>query len=59
MLRLVARGWTNREIAARLVLGEETVKSHVASILGKLGLNNRAQVAAYAVKMGWISAEDV
>jgi NarL family two-component system response regulator LiaR len=58
VLRLVARGQTNREIAARLVLGEETVKTHVASILAKLGLSHRSQVAMVAIKQGWVSVED-
>lgn len=59
VLRLVARGKTNREIASHLILGEETVKTHVASILAKLGLSNRAQIGTYALKQGWISFEDV
>ncbi|WP_410786499.1 ATP-binding protein [Kribbella sp. C-35] len=46
--RLVADGLTNREIAARLVLSERTVEQHVRSVLAKLGLANRAQVAAWA-----------
>lgn len=59
VLRLAALGKTNREIAAQLVVGEETVKTHVAHILAKCGLNNRAQLAAYAIKKGWIHPEDV
>jgi NarL family two-component system response regulator LiaR len=59
VLRLVARGKTNREIASQLILGEETVRTHVASILAKLGLSNRAQIATYGLKQGWISFEDV
>lgn len=43
---LAARGLTNRQIASRLVLGESTVKTHVHSILGKLGLERREEIAA-------------
>jgi DNA-binding NarL/FixJ family response regulator len=48
VLRLVARGATNREIAAQLYLGEGTVKNHVSRILGRLGLRDRTQAALYA-----------
>jgi NarL family two-component system response regulator LiaR len=58
VLRRVARGRTNREIAEELFLGEETVKTHVASILGKLRLGNRGQAAAFAIRQGWINLED-
>jgi DNA-binding NarL/FixJ family response regulator len=46
---LVARDLANRAIAARLVVGERTVETHVTHILGKLGFTNRAQIAAWAV----------
>ena len=46
--RLLADGLTNRQIGARLFLSERTVDSHVRSILNKLGVNNRAQIAAWA-----------
>ncbi|WP_458042301.1 MULTISPECIES: LuxR C-terminal-related transcriptional regulator [Bacteria] len=49
VLRLVAAGRTNSEIAAELVLSEHTVHRHVANILDKLGLGSRASAAAYAV----------
>ena len=48
MLRLVAAGATNREIAARLYLSEGTVKNHVSRILDRLGLRDRTQAAIYA-----------
>ena len=50
VLRLVAAGKTNREIAKALYLGEGTVRNYVSSILSKLGLTNRAEAAAYAVE---------
>jgi two-component system, NarL family, response regulator DevR len=50
VLALIARGKTNKEIAANLHLGEGTVRNYVSSILGKLGLSNRAEATAYAVR---------
>ena len=52
VLRLVAEGLSNKEIAARLVLSEHTVHRHVANILVKLRLSSRAAAAAYAAKHG-------
>jgi DNA-binding NarL/FixJ family response regulator len=48
VLRLVATGATNREIAARLYLSEGTVKNYISRILGRLGLRDRTQAAIYA-----------
>ncbi len=50
VLLLVSEGKTNREIAKALYLGEGTVRNYVSSILSKLGVNNRAEAAAYAVE---------
>lgn len=59
VLILLARGCTNREVAGELVISEETVKSHVASILSKLGLSNRSQAALVALRRGWVRVEDL
>jgi len=50
VLSLIANGKTNKEIAANLHLGEGTVRNYVSSIFGKLGLSNRAEATAYAVR---------
>jgi len=52
VVRLVARGLTNRQIAAALVVSERTAEGHVQSILSKLSFNTRAQVAVWAVEHG-------
>ena len=59
VLRLVAQGKSNREIAGDLVLAELTVRTHVSNILSKLHLANRTQAALYALKEGIASLDDV
>lgn len=57
VLRLLAGGRSNREIASTLVIGETTVKSHVSSILDKLHLEDRTQAAVYAWRHGLATGE--
>ncbi|MFN8615940.1 MAG: response regulator transcription factor [Dehalococcoidia bacterium] len=52
VLRLLAQGKANKEIAAALYIGENTVKTHVSSILVKLGVQSRTQAALYARQIG-------
>jgi DNA-binding NarL/FixJ family response regulator len=54
----LARGLSNREIAAALDIGDETVKTHVANLLAKLGVDNRAQAMVQAIKRGLVSLDD-
>ena len=52
VIRLVADGLSNRDIAGRLVISEKTVKTHLTHILGKLDLGDRTQLAIYAIRTG-------
>ncbi len=59
VLKLIARGLSNQEIADKLVITEATVRAHVSNILGKLHLASRTQAALYALKEGLASLADV
>ena len=52
MLRLVAKGMTAKQIAAKLVVSHRTVESHVQNTLRKLQLHNRSQLVRYAIEQG-------
>jgi DNA-binding NarL/FixJ family response regulator len=57
VLRLIARGYTNREIAAQLDVSVKTVETHKARAMEKLGINSRAGIVAYAIRGGWLAGE--
>jgi len=59
ILKLLARGKANKEIASSLFVGEKTVKSHVSRILAKLGVQSRTQAALHAVRIGLVSIEEL
>jgi DNA-binding NarL/FixJ family response regulator len=56
VLRLVAQGQSNKQIARSLHIAEKTVKTHVSNILSKLGVQSRTQATLYAVRIGLVSA---
>jgi NarL family two-component system response regulator LiaR len=57
VLRLIAAGMSNHEIAEKMVISEKTVKTHVSSILSKLQLEDRTQAAIYALRHGLVQDE--
>jgi len=59
VLRHLALGLSNKEIAAALALGDETVKTHVGNVLSKLQVENRAQAVVQALKRGLVALEDL
>ena len=59
VLKLVAKGQANKEIAAELGIGEKTVKTHVSNLLAKLGVQSRTQAALYAANAGLVSPNEV
>ena len=58
ILRLVARGLSNTELADTLLVSENTIKTHVKNILGKLHMKNRREAAAYAARLGFMGPAD-
>jgi DNA-binding NarL/FixJ family response regulator len=59
ILKLLARGMSNKEIASKLTLTEMTVKGYVSDIFMKLGVNDRTQAALMAVRFGLVKAEEL
>jgi two-component system, NarL family, response regulator LiaR len=57
VVRLVARGRSNQEIAQELFISEKTVKTHISHILSKLSLQDRTQLAIYAIRKGLVESE--
>ncbi len=57
VLTLVAQGFTNQEIADRLIVSVKTVETHRAHIMSKLGLQSRAELVRYALREGYLTAE--
>jgi NarL family two-component system response regulator LiaR len=59
VLRLLARGQANKQIASSLFVEEKTVKAHVSSILRKLGVRSRIQAALHAIRTGLVSVDEL
>ena len=57
VLRLIADGLTNQEIADRLTISAKTVERHRANIMGKLNLHSRTELVKYAIRKGLIEVE--
>ena len=54
VLKLIAEGLYNKEIADRLTISEKTVKNHVSNIFRKIEVSDRTQAAVYAIKNGFV-----
>lgn len=57
VVRLIAQGYTNKEIATRLELSVKTVETYKARSMEKLGLDSRAEIVRYALEQGWLQGE--
>jgi DNA-binding NarL/FixJ family response regulator len=58
ILIFVTRGSSNKEIAHKLHISQQTVKNHISSVLRKLGVEDRTQAAVLALRRGWVRLED-
>jgi predicted ATPase/DNA-binding CsgD family transcriptional regulator len=58
VIELAMHGWSNRQIASRLVISERTAEGHIHNILSKLQLDSRAQLAAWGVRVGVVRADE-
>lgn len=58
VVRLAAKGMTNREIARELVLSVRTVQAHLSHIFNKIGVSSRTEVVLHALRKGWLTLED-
>ena len=59
VLKLVARGGSNKDIAQELGISVRTVQTHLANIFAKLGVDTRTEAVLYAIREGWISLDEV
>lgn len=57
VLRLIARGFTNKEVAAKLDVSVKTIESHKARAMEKLDVDSRAGLVAHAIKAGWLASD--
>lgn len=57
VLRLIARGFSNKEIATKLSVSVKTIETHKARAVDKLGLKSRAEIVRYAMQQGWLMEE--
>jgi DNA-binding NarL/FixJ family response regulator len=57
VLEMVTRGASNKEIASKLNISQQTVKNHMTAVLRKLHVNDRTQAAVYALRRGWVKLD--
>jgi RNA polymerase sigma factor (sigma-70 family) len=58
VLKLAAKGMSNREIAEELIISDRTVQSHLTNIFNKMGVGSRTEAVVHALRRGWITLED-